>query len=196
MQQHFRDRGGNTALLVIDVQNAVMESGWNRETVIDNIGQVIATARDTGLPVVYVQHEAPSSDRMRRGSDGWHICPEVAPITGEPIIHKQYGDAFVETDLPETLASLGVGHLIIAGAQSDACIRATTHRALAEGYDITLVGDAHTTEDAQVDGATISGEICVSLVNYATPWISYPDTTSTVMSHTDVIASLSASAKV
>lgn len=195
MQQHLQERGGSTALLVIDVQNAVVESGWNRDAVLDNIGKVLTTARETGVPVIYVQHENPGSEHMQRGAEGWHICAEVAPITGEPIVHKQYGDAFVETTLPETLAGLGVGHLIITGAQSDACVRATSTRALVEGYDITLVGDAHTTGDAEVDGKVIPAEINVGLVNYATPWIDYPNTTSRVVSHTDVIASLTAAGK-
>jgi hypothetical protein len=46
-----------------------------------------------------------------------------------------------------------VGRLIVAGAQTDACIRSTLHGAFARGYDATLVSDAHTTEDHTVYGA-------------------------------------------
>ena len=45
------------------------------------------------------------------------------------------------------LAGAGVGRLVVAGAQSDACIRSTLHGGLARGYDVTLVSDAHTTQD-------------------------------------------------
>lgn len=195
MHQHLQERGGTTALLVIDVQNAVVEGGWNREAVLDNIGKVLSTARETGVPVIYVQHENPGSVVMDRGAEGWHICAEVAPITGEPIVHKQYSDAFVETTLADTLAQLGVGHLIITGAQSDACVRSTTTRALVEGYDVTLVGDAHTTGEAEANGTVVPAEINVGLVNYVVPWIDYPNTVSQVIPHTEVIASLNAAGK-
>ena len=43
--------------------------------------------------------------------------------------------------------ALGQGRVVVAGAQTDACIRATLHGAFVRGYDTVLVGDAHTTED-------------------------------------------------
>jgi nicotinamidase-related amidase len=191
MHQHLSERGGTTVLLVIDVQNAVVEDGWDSEGVVDRIGKLIDAARASDVPVIYIQHEVPGHPVMGRGAEGWHIRPEIAPLTGEPVIAKQYGDAFVETTLPETLASLGAGHLIISGAQSDACVRATSHRALIEGYDITLVSDAHTTSDAEHDGVVIPAQVNVAQVNYASPWIGYPDTTSSLANHLEVIASFS-----
>lgn len=187
MREELKERGGKTALLVVDVQNAVVEDGWDRDGVLDRIGLVIDAARETGVPIVYVQHESPGSERMARGTEGWLIHPEVAPISGEPIVAKLYGDAFVETTLPDILAELGAGHLIITGAQSDACIRATSHRALMEGYDITLVSDAHTTSDYTWNGITISAEMNVAQVNSASPWIGYPNTTSAIASHSEII---------
>ena len=51
------------------------------------------------------------------------------------------------------LSGLGVGKLVVVGAQTDACIRSTLHGAFIRGYDATLVGDAHTTEDLSEWGA-------------------------------------------
>ena len=68
-------------------------------------------------------------------------------------MQKRYGDSFEATDLESLLADRGVGRLIITGAESDACIRSTLHGAFARGYDATLVGDAHTTEDQTPWGA-------------------------------------------
>jgi hypothetical protein len=79
--------------------------------------------------------------------------PELAPAAGEPRIAKEYGDAFEATTLEETLAGLGVGKLVVTGAQTDACIRCTLHGALVRGYDVTLVSDAHSTEDLSAYGA-------------------------------------------
>ena len=68
-------------------------------------------------------------------------------------MHKTFGDSFEGTDLEGVLAKAGVGRLVVTGAQTDACIRSTIHGAFARGYDVTLVGDAHTTEDQAAWGA-------------------------------------------
>jgi isochorismate hydrolase len=57
------------------------------------------------------------------------------------------------TPLEHALSVLGVGRLVVAGAQTDECIRSTLHGAFARGYDATLVSDAHTTEDLSEWGA-------------------------------------------
>jgi nicotinamidase-related amidase len=177
---------------VIDAQAGVVEDGWDRDGVVDRIARLAAAARDAAVPVIYVQHEEPAWPPMMPGGEAWQIVPEVAPRVGEPVVAKRYPDAFVETTLPELLGDLGVGHLIIAGAQSDACIRATSHRALAEGYDVTLVSDAHTTSAREFEGVTITAEQNVAQVNAAAPWIAYPNTTSRVLPHGAVVAAFEA----
>jgi nicotinamidase-related amidase len=178
---------------VIDVQVGVVADGHDRDGVVSRIGKVIGAARAAEVPVVYVQHEEPEYPSMMPGGEDWHIVPEIAPLDGEPIVAKRYPDSFVETTLAGTLADLGIGHLIVTGAQSDACVRATTHRALAEGYDVTLVSDAHTTSDREFGGVTIAAEQNVAHVNAATPWILYPNTISRVLPHPEVIGMLNAS---
>ena len=139
-----------TALLVIDVQNNVMASVHNRNGVIANISFLVDKARAEKVPLVWVQH---SGDDMPKGSDGWLYVPELTQEESEPVVHKQYGDSFENTDLEAVLAERKVGHLIVAGAQTDACIRSTLHGAIVRGYDVTLVDDAHTTEDLSQCGA-------------------------------------------
>jgi nicotinamidase-related amidase len=88
-----------------------------------------------------------------RGSDDWRIVPELTPGEAEPLVEKNYGEAFEDTTLENVLSSLGVGRLIVVGAETDACIRSTLHGALVRGYDVVLVGDAHTTNDQTAWGA-------------------------------------------
>jgi nicotinamidase-related amidase len=140
----------NTALLVIDVQNGVVKGAHQRDAVVANIGDVVERARRERVPVIWVQDY--DGDRAK-GSEPWRIVPELAPQEGDPHIDKIYGDSFEDTDLETVLADLGVGRLIVAGAQTDACIRSTLHGALARGYDTILVSDAHTTEDQTAWGA-------------------------------------------
>jgi nicotinamidase-related amidase len=140
----------NTALLVVDVQVGVVEGAHERDAVVANVAGLVERARREQVPVVWVQH---SDDGLERGSDAWRIVPELDPASAEPLIEKRYGDSFEDTDLEGVLAELRVGRLVVVGAQTDACIRATLHGAFTRGYDATLVQDAHTTEDLTGWGA-------------------------------------------
>ena len=140
----------NTALLVIDAQNGVVEGAYRRDAVVANVDSLVEKARREQVPVVWVQH---SDEQLARGSDAWRIVPELTPGDAEPLVEKNYGDAFEDTTLETVLSGLGVGRLVVVGAQTDACIRSTIHGAFVRGYDVTLVGDAHTTEDQSAWGA-------------------------------------------
>lgn len=179
------------ALLVIDMQVAVVEDGWDRDGVVTRVGQVIEAARMGGLPVIYIQHDEPGSRDLDRGSYGWQVRPEIAPEATDPLVFKQYPDAFADTTLEATLEHLGIGHLILTGAQSDACVRATSYGALRAGYDITLVSDAHTTSDRPTKDGIIPAELIVAHVNLANQFIAYPNTSSRVTSHTEIVSELS-----
>jgi nicotinamidase-related amidase len=140
----------NTALLVVDVQNNVVAGAHDRDGVVANIATLVDKARAADVPVVWVQH---SDDHLPEGSDGWRYVPELKQDEAEAVVHKHYGDAFEETDLEAVLAERKVGRLVVAGAQTDACIMSTLHGAIVRGYDATLVEDAHTTEDLTEWGA-------------------------------------------
>jgi nicotinamidase-related amidase len=139
-----------TALLVIDVQNDVMANAYNRDGVIAHIKDLVGKARAQGAPVIWVQH---ADGGLPRDTKGWEYVPELDRRESEPLVHKSYGDSFEATELETVLAEHGVGRLIVAGAQTDACIRSTIHGAFTRGYDVTLVADAHTTEDQSPYGA-------------------------------------------
>lgn len=141
----------HTALLVIDVQNGVVDGTPRRDDVVANINALVGRAREGGVPVIWVQHDDP--DGLARGSAEWELAPELARDDSEPLVHKSYGDSFEATDLEDRLAEREVGRLIVTGAESDACIRSTLHGAFTRGYDVTLVGDAHTTSDKTEWGA-------------------------------------------
>src|SRR3989475_8236122 len=140
----------NTALLVIDVQNGVVEGTPERDTVVANVGSLVERARRERVPVVWVQH---SDEGLEKGSDDWRIVPELTPGDAEPLVEKNYGDSFENTTLENVLSGLGVGRLVVVGAQTDECVRSTLHGALVRGYDAALVSDAHTTEDQTAWGA-------------------------------------------
>ena len=140
----------NTALLVVDVQKGVVEEAHERDAVVANVGSLVEKARRERVPVVWVQH---SDEQLERGSDAWRIVSELTPSDAEPLVEKSYNDSFEDTILETVLSDLGVGRLVVVGAQTDECIRSTLHGAIVRGYDATLVSDAHTTEDQTAWGA-------------------------------------------
>jgi len=146
----------NTALLVIDVQNGVVSGTHERDAVVANVATLVEKARQEHVPVVWVQQ---TDENFAQGSDNWRIVPELTRDDAEPLVAKTYADSFEETNLESVLSDLGVGRLVVVGAQTDECIRSTLHGAIVRGYDTTLVSDAHTTEDQSAWGAPTPDKI-------------------------------------
>lgn len=164
----------NTALLVVDVQQDVVARAHARDAVIANINRLVANARENGVPVIWVQH---ADDELAHGSNGWQLAPELDPAPDDIRVEKRYGDAFEDTALAARLAALGVGRLFVAGAETDACIRATIHGAFARGYDVILVSDAHTTIDKTAWGAPAPADV-IAHTNLYWTWHSGPGRTA------------------
>jgi len=140
----------NTALIVVDVQNSVVgRRSRARRRRREHQPSRREGAQRTG-PVVWVQH---SDEGLTKGSDDWRIVPELTPDDAEPLVEKNYGDSFEDTNLETVLSDLGVGRPSWSAHRPDQCIRSTLHGAFARGYDAMLVSDAHTTEDATEWGA-------------------------------------------
>lgn len=166
-------REGNQAiLLIVDVQVGVVKTAWDAPRVIHNIARVVQRARAQAVPVIWVQH---ADDHLAHGSPEWQWVPELVPAAGELRIHKHFNSSFEHTPLDVALAKLGASHIVLAGAASNWCIRATAYGALERGYDLTLVADAHTTETmAPDDGTRIEAASLIQDLNLAITWLRYP----------------------
>jgi nicotinamidase-related amidase len=138
----------NTALVVVDLQNGAVEAAHERAAVVAM--SAASSRRPAGNGSPSSGSSTPTSS-SRGGATT--IVPELSPGDSEPLVEKSYGDSFEDTILETVLSGLGVGRLVVVGAQTDACIRSTLHGAFARGYDATLVSDAHTTEDQTAWGA-------------------------------------------
>ncbi len=173
----------STALVVIDVQNDVVGGAYHRDEVVANIGHLVDRAREARVPVVWVRHH---SNGLPAGSDGWQIVPDLVPAAGEAIVEKAYGDAFEDTTLESVLAGLGVGRLVVTGAETDACVRSTLHGAFARGYDATLVSDAHTAGDKSEWGAP-TVDLVIAHTNLYWSFQSAPGRTAGTVATADVV---------
>lgn len=145
-----------SALVVIDVQTEVVANAFDRNVVIANINTLVAQAHAADVPVIWVQH---ADDDLPTDAPGWELAPELQPRPGDPLVHKNFRDAFEGTNLEAELERLDVGRLFLTGAQTDYCVRWTMHSAHDRGYDTVLVSDAHTTDDPAEPGMPKAAEI-------------------------------------
>jgi nicotinamidase-related amidase len=165
-------RGNQPVLLVVDVQVGVLANAWEAPRTIKNVARAVERAREQKVPVIWVQHEG---DDLPRDSDSWQLVPELRPAEGESRVFKRFESSFEDTNLQEELDRFGATHLVLAGAATNWCIRATAYGALDRGYDLTLIKDAHTTENMELaNGSTIPAASIVDELNVVMKWLSYP----------------------
>lgn len=170
--------GTRSALLVIDVQVGVVAGAWDRDRIVGNIALAVQRAREAAVPVIWVQHH---DGELVRDSAPWQWVPELDPGATELCIHKSYNSAFEGTELLAALDHLAVGRVFLAGAATNWCIRATAYAALERGFDVTLLSDAHTTEDMAIaPGQTVEARSVIDDLNTAMRWLSYPGRSNAV----------------
>ena len=160
-----------SALLVIDVQVGVVGEAYERDAKVANMSKAIEKARAESIPVIWVQH---SDEGLVLESADWEIVPELSPLPSEPKVRKIYRSSFEDTNLEEILTEFGVSHLYVCGAETNNCVRHTSHTALEKGYDLTLISDAHTTTGFEwdgyiVDAARVIDEQNINFMDYALP---------------------------
>lgn len=172
----------HSALLVIDLQVGVVEGCFDASGVLQRTAWLVERARESGVTVIWVQHHG----GLPVGTPAWELAPPLARNPDEPLVMKEYRDSFADTDLADILNGLQVKRLVVAGAQSDYCIRTTTQAAVVRGYDVTLVSDAHTTADAHCDGVTLTGEQIVAHTNMYFEGLKYPGRHLGIASYDDV----------
>jgi nicotinamidase-related amidase len=131
-------------LVVIDVQQALVDEleAERRASFLGTLTALLARARDTGVPTVYVRH---NDEELAIGTAAWEIARDIAPRGGDPIVEKTFRDAFRETNLEDVLKGLGAGRLVVCGMQTDFCVDATVREAERRGYRVTLVEDGTAT---------------------------------------------------
>ena len=125
----------HTALVVIDVQAAILDdpNAHQAREVLDRISSLLARARASNTPVVFVQHEGPEGDPLEIDTPGWQIHPAVAPLPNEPVVHKRSCDSFHHTSLEDELEVRRIRHLIVTGAMTEYCVDTTCRRAAEHG---------------------------------------------------------------
>ena len=148
-----------SALVLVDLQNTYREGVMRLEGVepaIREAAALLARARDAGIPVFHIQHDAgPGSPYDVTAAIG-RISDEVAPQRDEPVITQAYPNSFVGTDLQAQLDAAGVKDLVLAGFMTHMCINSTARGAFSLGFRPTVVASATATRDLPApDGSVV-----------------------------------------
>lgn len=149
-----------SALVLVDCQNTYREGVMKLhevEPALAEAARLLDAARRLGRPVFHIQHDAgPGSPYDIRSEIGALAAP-VAPSAGEPVIVKNYPNAFVGTDLEQQLRAAGVESIVLAGFMTHMCINSTARGAFNLGFQPTVVAAATATRDLPAaDGGTVS----------------------------------------
>jgi nicotinamidase-related amidase len=137
-----------SALLIIDVQRDLCEGrdgAFEADLVIGRINVLSQRARRSGAPVIFVQHEG-KNGYLEFGTEGWKLPPSLISQEGDLFVRKTTPDSFHRTNLEALLKEQGVGEIVVCGMHTEFCVDTSTRRALALGFPVVLVADAHTTQ--------------------------------------------------
>ena len=172
----------SAVLLVIDLQNGVVSDCHDATGVLERTQTLVERARRGNVPVIWVQDHG----SFVEGSEAWQLAAPLQRLDSEPLVRKEYRDSFAGTDLAQVLKELDAKRIIIAGAQSDYCIRTTSQAAASRGFDVTLVQDCHTTTGASFDSVSISAEQIIAHTNMYFSGLRYPGQAFSIARHDSV----------
>jgi nicotinamidase-related amidase len=140
------------AVLIIDVQVGLFCTApppFDAVGVIARMNYVAAKARTAHVPVIFIQHDGPPQGNwLVPNTDRWLLHPELKRLESDPIIRKTTGDAFYGSDLERTLRVSGIQQLVLMGYATDFCIDSTLRNAASKEFELFVISDAHTTNDA------------------------------------------------
>ena len=160
----FGGRGGfgrRPALAVIDMTLGFTDPAsplaCDLEGPVGEISRLLEAARRAGIPVLFTTIAYRESDKLtaaafidkvpalltlEAGSRWAEIDPRIAPLNSEPVLNKLFASAFYGTGLPSLLAAAGIDTLIVTGASTSGCVRATAVDTLQYGYRLVVPREA------------------------------------------------------
>lgn len=135
-----------TAFIIIDVQNILVETGFETEKLLEKIAYLQDQARSKNIEIIYVQHiENPEAQT----SKDWQLSAFLNRKPDEKIFQKKYNSIFKETGLKEYLDQQGIEQLVLCGMQTEYCVDTSVKVAFEYGYQLVIPEGAVTTFDGE-----------------------------------------------
>ena len=135
-------------LLVIDVQKGITDSRiYDYEGFLARLQQLIRTARDHQVEVIYFQHDDGPGTGFSVGDEIFEIADEVAPAPGEKVFIKTICSCFGNREFAAYMEQQEEKSLMIVGLQTNYCIDATVKSAFERGFRVIIPEGANSTFD-------------------------------------------------
>jgi nicotinamidase-related amidase len=151
--------------VIVDIQNDYFPGGAyplvGTEAAAERAGELLAHFRESGEPVVHIQHvwDAPDATFMRPGTDGVEINEAVAPLADEPVLLKASPNSFLGTDLEQRIRNAAVDDVVVVGMMTSMCVDSTVRAAADLGFAVTVASDACAAPDLEFGGVRIAGDV-------------------------------------
>jgi nicotinamidase-related amidase len=153
---------GQSTLIMIDCQNTYRHGVMQLDGVEDALAEaarLLVRARGAGIPIFHIMHDAGEGSPYDVRAEIGQISELVAPVAGEPVIVKNYPNAFVGTDLDAQLRGAPGRELILAGFMTHMCVNSTARGAFNLGYHPTVVASATATRELPgTDGIAVPAQ--------------------------------------
>jgi nicotinamidase-related amidase len=137
-----------STLVLIDCQNTYTRGVMELEGVqaaLDETEALLDRARSASIPIIHIQHDDGPGSLYDIEGDSGAIVPRVSPRNGEPVVVKNYPNAFVQTDFDDLLKTANASNLVLAGFMTHMCVNSTARGAFNLGYAPTVVAAATAT---------------------------------------------------
>jgi len=152
-------------LIIIDVQNDYFQGGSMElvamEAAADNCQQLLNRFRQEQAPIFHIQHLSvrAGSAFFVPGTQGCEINARVKPEQNEPVVVKNFPNAFRDTGLQGLLQNAGIEQLVVCGAMSHMCVDTTVRAAFDLGYNSQVISDACATRDLEFEGRSVPASV-------------------------------------
>ncbi|MDG2305695.1 MAG: isochorismatase family protein [Candidatus Binatia bacterium] len=136
-------------LVVVDMQEDLRlgPPKYDLAGVVERINRLARRVRDRGGAVVFIQHDGGEGQDFKPGTPGWALLSTLDRDPCDRIVHKTLNDPFHGTTLEQELIALGAERVLISGWATDFCVDACVRSAVACGFPVVVVSDAHTLAD-------------------------------------------------
>ncbi|MUM63776.1 isochorismatase family protein [Acidianus infernus] len=144
-------RKDNSVLVVWDVQEALVNSIFNKEEFLQKLKELISVARQYNVPIVYTKI-TPLPERfqppyMRRSFNPGDIVKEVYPLEGDVVLNKNTTSIFVGTNFELMLRNAGIQTIVFTGIATDIGVETSARHAQALGYLPVIAREAVSSSD-------------------------------------------------
>ncbi|BCU68906.1 isochorismatase family cysteine hydrolase [Stygiolobus caldivivus] len=158
----------NSVLVVWDVQEALVNSIFNKDTFLAKLKELISSARQNDVPIVYTKI-TPLPERfqpayMRRNFNPGDIVKDVYPQGGDVVLNKNTASIFVGTNFELMLRNAGIQTIVFTGIATDIGVETSARHAQTLGFLPVIAKEAVSSADKEAHERSLANMSRLMLV--------------------------------